>query len=339
GFKAGPIIWPVPHVVKDTRDNITGNGYEKTAFLFVDITAPALPAFRSSENAGQIPGGQQAATGNLVLGQSVTLRAKADWLMCREVCMPGMADLELTLPVLAEQPAPNMTVARLFNNAVAALPEPLKGWQVAASRTATAIVVRLTPAAGNTDKPQDLHLFDAAGLVDYAAAQPVTEESGSLVLTLAPAKDAPTDVTRLSGVLVSGNGWGGMIPSHGATFDVEFSAQPSAVGSQPGTAGTKSEISNLKSQIPAKPAAGLAGTLLLALVGGLILNLMPCVFPVLGIKILGFVNQSGNDRKKIVAHGLTFSLGVLLSFWSLAGLLLALRAGGAQLGWGFQLQS
>ncbi len=80
-------------------------------------------------------------------------------------------------------------------------------------------------------------------------------------------------------------------------------------------------------------------TLLLAFVGGMILNLMPCVFPVLGIKILGFVNQSGHDRKKVTLHGLVFALGVLLSFWALAGVLLALRAGGSQLGWGFQLQS
>jgi len=90
--------------------------------------------------------------------------------------------------------------------------------------------------------------------------------------------------------------------------------------------------------LPAAPST-LLGTLFLAFVGGLILNLMPCVFPVLGIKILGFVNQSGSDRKKVTTHGLVFTLGVLISFWTLAGLLLALRAGGSQLGWGFQLQS
>jgi thiol:disulfide interchange protein DsbD len=63
------------------------------------------------------------------------------------------------------------------------------------------------------------------------------------------------------------------------------------------------------------------------------------VFPVLGIKILGFVNQAGHDRSKVVGHGLIFALGVLLSFWTLAGVLAILRAGGSQLGWGFQLQS
>jgi thiol:disulfide interchange protein DsbD len=65
---------------------------------------------------------------------------------------------------------------------------------------------------------------------------------------------------------------------------------------------------------------------------------MPCVFPVLGVKIMGFVNQAGADRKKITLHGLTFTAGVLASFWTLAGALAVLRAGGGELGWGFQLQ-
>src|SRR5690606_19397444 len=78
--------------------------------------------------------------------------------------------------------------------------------------------------------------------------------------------------------------------------------------------------------------------LFLGLLGGLILNLMPCVFPILGLKIMGFVNQAGQERRKIVAHGLVFTAGILLSFWLLAGILIALRAGGHELGWGFQLQ-
>jgi len=309
GFTTGPILWPVPHVVKDRRGQITGNGYERTVFLFVEITPPAT----------------------LPTGTPVTLRAKADWLMCEDVCMPGAADLELTLDVSADQPAPNMAFARLFNNAQSDLPQPLEGWNATATRKDQVITFKLTPAANaNSHRPQDLHLFDNAGLIDYAAPQPLTEENGTLVLTLPVSKDAPEGATRLAGVLVSANGWGGMIPSHGATFDVALgdSSQPSALSSQPSGPGSQ-------------PAAksGLAATLLLALLGGLILNLMPCVFPVLGIKVLGFVNQSGSDRGKVVTHGLVFSLGVLLSFWALAGLLLALRAGGSQLGWGFQLQS
>ncbi len=92
---------------------------------------------------------------------------------------------------------------------------------------------------------------------------------------------------------------------------------------------------------PEGPAYGIAGILALAFLGGLILNLMPCVFPVLGIKILGFVQQAGAERAKVRLHGLTFAAGVLVSFWALAGILLVLRPadGAAAQGWGFQLQN
>ncbi len=308
GFTAGPILWSTPHVVQDTRGHITGHGYEGEVYLFVELTAP----------------------GTLTPGETVTLRAKADWLMCKEVCMPGMADLELTLPVATESSSANAALAQAW----ADLPQPLAGWSTTAVRAGSTLTVRLTPAAGTTHRPQNLHLFDTAGLADFAAAQTITEEQGSLVFTLPIAKDAPADATRLTGVLVSKNGWGPMSPSRGATFDI-------ALGSEVGRVvpNAPSSASHASPLTPPPSAKGtLAGTLLLAFVGGLILNLMPCVFPVLGIKVLGFVNQSGTDRRKVITHGVVFSLGVLLSFWVLVALLLALRVGGQSVGWGFQLQ-
>jgi len=307
GFTAGPILWPTPQVVQDRRGHITGNGYVGQVFLFVQLTAPP----------------------DLKPGESVTLRAKAEWLMCEDVCMPGMADLELTLPVSAEKPAPNMSIARLFNNAFGNLPKPIAGWTVTATRADGKFTVRVTPAAGDTFRPEEIHLFDTAGLVDYAAAQTVTEDQGSFVLTVNAASETPADATRLAGVLVARNGWSPMWGSKGAIFDVALNAPaPGSVsGAQPAA-------------LSPQPAAtsSLAATLFFAFLGGLILNLMPCVFPVLGIKVLGFVNQSGSDRGKVIAHGLVFTLGVLLSFWVLVALLLALRVGGESIGWGFQLQ-
>jgi thiol:disulfide interchange protein len=79
--------------------------------------------------------------------------------------------------------------------------------------------------------------------------------------------------------------------------------------------------------------------ILFAFIGGMILNLMPCVLPVLSLKIMGFIKQAGEEKSKLRKHGLAFTFGVLISFWALAGLLLILRAGGEYLGWGFQLQS
>lgn len=80
------------------------------------------------------------------------------------------------------------------------------------------------------------------------------------------------------------------------------------------------------------------GALAMAFAGGLILNLMPCVFPVLGLKIMHFVGKAGSEKSKIARHGFVFGAGVLVSFWALAGVLAVLRSGGEQLGWGFQLQ-
>lgn len=97
----------------------------------------------------------------------------------------------------------------------------------------------------------------------------------------------------------------------------------------------------IAASIPSAPettGTSLLSILAIGLVGGLILNLMPCVFPIIGIKIMGFVNQAGASRRKVIAHGLVFTTGVLLSFWVLAGILIALRTGGHELGWGFQLQ-
>jgi len=328
GFAAGPIVWPAPHTVKDTAGKITGNGYEGTIFLFTQITPPA----------------------NLAPGASVTLKAAAEWLMCKDSCMPGDAQLELTRTVKSEQPEPDMTVARAFNNALAAVPTKATEWAFTAQRDGTKITLRITPRAdGNTHTFSELHYFDEAGVVDYAVPQTVKKEGRTFVLEMAASSDAAADAAGLKGVLTAANGFGGTYASHGALIDEPFVVREpikaagksdTAAASSPKSGGSSgSQPSTLNSQPTAAQPVSLLGTLFLAFVGGLILNLMPCVFPVLGIKIMGFVNQSGHAKAKVVQHGVVFALGVLVSFWTLAGVLLALRSGGAQLGWGFQLQS
>ncbi|WP_415909622.1 protein-disulfide reductase DsbD family protein [Oleiharenicola sp. Vm1] len=328
GFTAGPIVWPTPHTVKDTSGKITGNGYEGTIFLFTQITPPA----------------------DLAPGSSVTLKAATEWLMCKDSCMPGDAQLELTRPVKTEQPEPDMTIARAFNNARAEVPAKAADWAFTAQRDGAKITLRITPRAdGNTHEFSELHYFDEAGVVDYAVPQTFKKDGRTFVLEMAAAADAAADAPGLKGVLTAANGFGGLYASHGALIDELFvvkepakaaakneaaTAPKSGGNGAPPSSASGSQPSTLNSQ-----PASLLGTLFLAFVGGLILNLMPCVFPVLGIKIMGFVNQSGSDKRKVVQHGVVFAAGVLVSFWSLAGVLLALRSGGAQLGWGFQLQS
>ena len=305
GWKAGEIQWPTPHVLKDSRGNIVGSGYEGELLLPVILTPPA----------------------DLAPGSSVTLTAHADWLMCEDVCIPGNTDVSLTLPVSADAPKPEATSGEKIRATVAGLPRADPAWKISATRAAKTITLTVTPTAASGTTPANPHFFSLDNLVAYDAPQTSQPDGhGGLVLTLKLSPDGPPDAKQLLGVVTADPGWLPNLRGLQVAADFAAGAQRSTLNAQPA-----------KNAQP--PATTLAGTLLLALVGGLILNLMPCVFPVLGIKILGFVNQSGHQRSKIVAHGLTFTFGVLLSFWTLATVLAVLRAGGDQLGWGFQLQS
>jgi thiol:disulfide interchange protein DsbD len=296
GWQAGDIQWPVPHVLTDAHGTITGNGYDGEVYLLVTLTPPA----------------------DLPPGSSITLQAAVAWLMCKEVCMPGEAALELTLPVDAGPPAPHPRWGSKLTAARGQLPHAPDGWQLAVTRDNRTVTLTVQPPAGATFTPADFHFFADDGLIAYDQPQPIrTGDNGAFVLTLPMDPAGPKNPTRLYGVLALSKG---DVP--GIRIDIPFR--------------TPSSTSSLRSS--AAVAGSLPGTLLLALIGGLILNLMPCVFPVLGIKILGFVNQAGSDRRKVTLHGLVFALGVLVSFWMLAGALLILRAGGKELGWGFQLQ-
>ena len=314
GWKAGEIQWPAPKILTDEKGNVTGNGYEDDLLLPVTITPPADAA----------------------AGTSIELKATAAWLMCRDVCKPGDSAVDLTLPITAAEPGPDPVWGPRIASVVAALPRPDPAWAVSAQRAGKTVTLTIAAASKAANHvPQSLHFFADDNLVAYELPQTVADDGkGGFVLTLAISPDGPQASTRLLGVLTSANGWlpNGSLP--GLRIDVSFGG------------GAAAEAPTAPAPASPTPGAsagaaptGLGGTLLLAFVGGLILNLMPCVFPVLGIKILGFVNQAGTERRKVVLHGVVFTIGVLLSFWTLAGLLALLRRGGDQLGWGFQLQS
>ena len=324
GWKASEIQWPAPKALKDRTGTIVGNGYEGDLLLPVTLTPPA----------------------DLAPGASVTLKAAAEWLMCEEVCMPGDAKVSLTLPVTASA-APDPAFGARLSAVVANLPRAEAAWKLSATRDAKNVTLTVTPTSANpAATPPDLRFFADDNFVAYELPQIITATAnGSFVLTLPISPDAPKDTAKLAGVLTSSNGWraDGSLP--GLRVDLAFTAAAPApvktnasAPAAPLVTTTAATTAGAPAAAPAAPVS-LLGTLFLAFVGGLILNLMPCVFPVLGIKILGFVNQAGQDKKKVILHGLVFALGVLLSFWTLAVVLAVLRAGGDQLGWGFQLQS
>ena len=326
GWTASAIQWPAPHVIKDKSGTVTGNGFENDTFLPVTLTPPA----------------------GLTAGSTITFKASAEWLMCEDVCMPGNADVTLTLPVAATT-SPDPTFGATLTAVVAGLPRADAAWKVSATRDTKTITLKVSPVgptAGRASAPADLRFFADDNLVAYELPQTITPDgAGGFALTLSISPDAPKDATKLAGVLTNEKGWLADGSLRGLRVDLPFAAATAAVGPTVGRASGTPDANARPAVGPAAPPSAAAApvslisTLFLALVGGLILNLMPCVFPVLGIKILGFVNQAGQDKKKVIVHGLVFALGVLLSFWSLAAVLAVLRAGGDQLGWGFQLQS
>jgi thiol:disulfide interchange protein DsbD len=313
GWTASPIQWPLPKLIREPQGPIVGNGYEGTVYLPVTLTPPA----------------------DIAPGTSVTLAAEANWLMCAETCVPGKAAVALTLPVLASPPAADLLHAPAIAATLAALPRDVPGLTARATRRGDTLTLRLAATdAANRDLPpaKKPWFFSNDETIAYDQPQSVrpaaSDATGEwLSLELAVTPELATAPTHLRGVLrIEGE-----TAPRGIRIDVPIETVTGAA-----TIGF--------SVTRASPEAAVAvdsllGTLALAFVGGLILNLMPCVFPVLGIKILGFVNQAGADRRKVTLHGLAFAGGVLLSFWSLAGALAVLRAGGDQLGWGFQLQS
>ena len=309
GWTAGPIQWPAPIPLKDRTGAVIGQGYEGETLLPVSLVPPA----------------------GLAPGTTVTLKAAADWLECEAICVPGGAEVSLALPVAAAEAAvpPDSRWGAPLRAVIAGLPRTDPGWNLAAARAGTKITLTVTPAASGAaggHAPVGLHFFTADNLVGYDLAQTAAPDGrGGYVVALTAVPDAPAAAPRLVGVLTAQNGWRADGTLRALAVDVPFAGPLATV---PGAAAA-----------PAAPASSLPATLALALLGGLILNLMPCVFPVLGIKIVGFVNQSGHQRAKVVGHGLVFTLGVLLSFWTLAGVLAVLRAGGDQLGGGVQLQS
>ncbi|WP_231863594.1 protein-disulfide reductase DsbD family protein [Cephaloticoccus capnophilus] len=312
GFTAGEIEWPAPTVLRDRQGEIIGNGYEGEVLLPVKITPPE----------------------NLERGSRVTLHAAADWLMCDEVCIPGGAALELVLRV-AQPGADNVRLSgweSQIRKAIAELPKLPDEWQVSAVRSGDTITLTVLPTAnaGDVSPVRPQWFFAEDNLVGYDLPQqiaPAPDGRGGYILALTVSPEMREEsVERLTGVLLAEDSWLADSSLPGLRIDVPLEKAAAASGS---LVGMSSSVSS----------AGLFATAALAFLGGLILNLMPCVFPVLGIKILGFVNQAGSEKRKVVAHGLVFTLGVLLSFWTLAGVLAVLRAGGEQLGWGFQLQS
>ncbi len=298
GWKAGEIRWPFPQPLP--VGPLMNYGFEDEVVLLAELTPPA------DAQPGTAP-----------------IKAKAEWLVCKDICIPEKGELDFALPVAASDATANPRWQAHIERARNMWPVDPPGWKFEAAVQGQILSVRLTPPEG-AQVPAKVAFFpEREGVIEPAAPQKLTREAGALRIDMKLAEPPAAGLASLKGVAVSESGWSG---SNGRKA-INVSA---AVGSSLAAAGATS----------AAPVGGSTlAALAFALMGGLLLNLMPCVFPVLGIKVLGFVEHAHGDARAMRLQGVIFLLGVLASFVALAAIMLLLRAGGAQLGWGFQLQS
>lgn len=277
GFVAGPIQWPAPEAKLEPGDIQTYAYGDRVLLITTIVPAPDLK-----------PGGD------------ITIHAQAKWLVCKDLCIPGSADLVLTLPVATTGSPANAEIFDAFRAQLpSASPPPFRtDW----TRTGD----QLTLKVSGVPPGSPVALFPL----------PATDQE------IGHPQVAGADMIRIAakgpfrGVLAVGEG-----PSRRAWF-VENTATP-------------------KAAVAARPAnrTGLWTALLYGFLGGLILNLMPCVLPVISLKIFGFIRQAGDEPKKILAHGVAFMAGIFAWFLGLAAIVIALRAGGNEVTWAFQFQN
>ena len=309
GFKAGPIQWPLPDKIVSPGD-IINYGYSGETMLLVEITPPA-----------SLPPGD------------VTLKAKADWLVCRESCIPGGKELALSLSGGgAEAQAAN---AEIFAKYRALLPlnydEKAAGFRV--TRRADGAKLVLTVAATGTVDFYPLPVDPAEVSHPQVAAA-----DGAQTITI-PVDSGVADVGKVGGVLVREDGGkrvGWVLPP-GVT-----DAAPPVAAAGGGKDGAVRPAAPSAGNTAAKsPAAGgsLGYFLMIGFLGGLILNVMPCVLPVISLKLFSFVKQANQSRERVFRLGLAYAAGVFAWFLGFAALVVALRAAGHQVGYAFHLQN
>ncbi len=315
GFTAGEIQWPVPEKHLESGDLLT-YGYSRETMLLAPITPPTA----------------------LRTGSTATLKASVHWLECEHLCVPGNADVRLDLPVSQNDPAASH--AALFERYRGLVPGPLGASSGVALRTETisdTLRLHLSVEPSRTfssgvvpdfypDPPAEL----TVGRV-RAAASP---REAVLAVPLHAAQRLTGGVT-LRGVIVYQLDNGSPDASEveiplPAGFIASFSAPgDSAVG-----------LLDQRFDIAGAQDSGrsLALYLVFGLIGGLLLNIMPCVLPVIALKIFGLVRMAGDHPERVKRMGWSFASGIVASFLILGLVVIVLKFAGQQVGWGFQFQ-
>jgi len=304
GVQAGEIVWPLPERF-DLPADLVDFGYTGEVFLLTELSIPASLA-----------------------DESLSIGAQAQWRECEDICIPGGASVDLVVPVSTESPA---AIDGRWIEGFASVRNNLPRADISLdamfniSEESINLLVQATdPIFENASSIT--FIPDTHRVLDYISPQEITTQLSSLQLSQkAHSRFLREPHERVGGLLI-------VAQEDGAVVTYEVNAEPEGV--------TLAALDGAAiSAGSSAPDMSIFSVFLFAMVGGLILNLMPCVFPVLSLKAMSLASNSGAPVKEQRMHGVAYAAGVILSFVALAGILLSLQAGGALIGWGFQLQS
>ncbi len=328
GVTVGELRWPFPSTFRTPDGFIVTHGYKEEVLLFAEA--------RASEQ----------ATGSL------TLSAAVDALVCEQRCIPAELVLRRSLPVGAETVKDAEAVAA-FDASQAQVPHTpeASGVTVALALDAPSLktgqpftgTVTVSAREGKLQQGVEPDFFVSERIRGITRAGLTLEAPGRFRLEGAAAPNAPAEPPRLKGVLRLGTAQMGY-----QALEVELPLAPvevvpveAAVAAKgpPAAAPLAVPVAPPQAAVPAAaPPVSLGLALLFAFLGGAILNLMPCVFPVLALKAYGFTRMAQEERGHVGTHALAYTGGIVGTMLLLAGVVLAVRAGGHSVGWGFQFQ-
>ncbi len=302
-WKAGEIVWPAPKRLP--QPPLMTYGYESEVLLPVAITVPASAR----------------------PGERAHLSAAVNLLVCADVCIPESGTVEIDLPIAAAAPQPHPVFGAAVASALAAAPKtaPIEARY---RRENGKLLLAMTGGPLKGAEAAGAYFFPATPrLIDYSAAQVIERGPDGLTLTLTP---APGSGAPPSGPIA------GVLTTRAGAWEITASEGPAPAGAGGLGRAPGAETVSALSSPAVGPGLGLA--VLFGLLGGLLLNLMPCVFPVLAMKAAALA-RGAHDPATTRRDGLAFLGGVLIAFLSLGAILIAGKAAGQAVGWGFQLQS
>ena len=308
GWKAGSFTWPQPHRLSSPP--LASYGYKRELLLATPIEVP-----RSAR-----------------VGSTVRIAGRITWVVCNVECIADDVDLSVARPVAAST-AIDSTATSAIAAELQRTPLPQGDWTARATVDSSDVIVFARPPSdflASAALPTDFFI-DSSGVIDHAAPVRARWADSLIELRIKRSEYANGAPGRVAGLIVFGK-----TDSIGAgdnrAFELSAPVEQSVAAARIALGASAVESGSISMR-------ALLTAALLGILGGTLLNLMPCVLPVLSIKLFGLVEMASQSGRAARRHALLFGAGILLSMWALVGILLALRAAGNEIGWGYQLQS